>query len=468
MRLPDDALPEELERGNAPFIEIVGQVFGRRGEPLALEEVRTEAIARVFERLQMIEQQAKYEGTQVPAPVREWPVREHAAGDIGPRRSSPRSRWQPTLNLIAACLVLSLLVGSMLMVFNAIRHQSAPSPAARDKQALIWGYSGPAVTTLDPALASDPSSVNAVQLVFSSLVQSNGQHSLDGRFRLWSQMATSWAVSTDGLSWTFHIRKDLTFSDGTPITSRDIAYSLDRALSPSLIDQGGSGLTSLGLIRGASERAEGKLTTIIGTGVFAPDPHTIRIQTTRSSISFLDALASPAAAVVEESLIDRYGAAWSDHLNEGGASGPFKVQSWQRNTSFTVVPNTHYQGSQARVNKVEYVPYRDGASLYHAFLAGQVDIADVTPDQYQAARTNNAFTATPSFQIDYVGMNYLSRPFDNIKVRQALSLAIDREAFNQRVNDGAFIPTCHLIPQGMETSTRAFTCPDLKGDPALA
>src|SRR5207237_2186234 len=92
----------------------------------------------------------------------------------------------------------------------------------------IYRFPTTGISTLDPAVASDAFSEQAVSLIFNGLVQ------LDDNLQIQPELAQSWERSVDGLLWTFHLRSHLTFSDGTPLTSKDVAYSLDRALQPTL------------------------------------------------------------------------------------------------------------------------------------------------------------------------------------------------------------------------------------------
>ena len=101
--------------------------------------------------------------------------------------------------------------------------------AADSKQVFVSGYAEERVAdikTFDPALSTDANSLNAIDMVFTGLVQ------LDANLNVKGELAQSYSVGADGVTWTFKLKPNLAFSDGTPLTSTDVAYSIDRALQP--------------------------------------------------------------------------------------------------------------------------------------------------------------------------------------------------------------------------------------------
>ncbi len=106
---------------------------------------------------------------------------------------------------------------------------AAHPKAADSKQIFVYPEPGIAdIATFDPALSTDLPSIQAIDMVFTGLVQ------LDDNLKVQGVLAQSWDESSDGLSWTFHLRPNLKFSDGTPLTSKDVAYSIDRSLQPAV------------------------------------------------------------------------------------------------------------------------------------------------------------------------------------------------------------------------------------------
>jgi oligopeptide transport system substrate-binding protein len=208
-----------------------------------------------------------------------------------------------------------------------------PTKAAANQQIYVYPESGVSdIATFDPGLSTDAPSIAAIDLVFTGLVQ------LDDNLKVQPQLAASYSEGSDGLTWTFHLRPNLKFSDGTPLTSADVAYSIDRALQPA--EKSPVGPIYLALIKDSDKLVAGKIKTIIGDSVMTPDPNTVVLVANKKASYFLDALTYSCSYVLEKSLVDKYGnTKFTDHLTEGGGDGPFKVASYTHGQNLIFVPN---------------------------------------------------------------------------------------------------------------------------------
>src|SRR5215469_14416879 len=316
------------------------------------------------------------------------------------------------------------------------------------------------ISTLDPAQANDSFSANAIQMIFTGLVQ------LDDKLQVHPQLAQSWDESSDGLTWTFHLKTNLKFSDGTPLTSRDAAYSIDRALQPAT--KSNVAPIYLGLIKDSEKLLTNRVTTLVGDSLMTPNDTTLVITIKRKAAYFLDMLANPTSYVVEKSLVNKYGSTFPDHLTEGGGSGPWKVQRYLHGKEIDFVPNPNYYGPRPQLIKVIFPFYQQPDAVYRAYQAGHVDIAGVPVSTLASAKKNPDFHQVPQLWINYYTMNYLVKPFDNINIRQAFALAIDKTAIANTVWKGTLLPTNHIVPQGMTGYNPDLTAPDgtqnLKGN----
>lgn len=343
-----------------------------------------------------------------------------------------------------------------------------PAPAAQQ----IYRSSLPVsdIATFDPAEATDLYSGRSVDAVFTGLVE------LDDKLQVKPQLAASLpVVSSDGLSYTFTLKPNLKFSDGTPLTSQDVAYSIDRALSPAIANVAGVTLTYLGLIKDAPQRVSGKVPTLIGDSLIVVDPNTIKILVSKSTAYFLQALTYPTSYVVEKKVFDQWGTKWTDHLNDNGGqggAGPFVVQSYSHTTGITLVPNPNWYGQQTKLQKVEFLFYQTAATAYAAYQANQLDSAGVPAANIPQAKTKKQeFRSAPNLNISYLGINYLYKPFDNVKIRQALSLAINRDVIAKSIYKDTVTPSCHIVPEGQPGYNPDLKCPGgapTKGDPQMA
>src|SRR5258708_37045162 len=154
------------------------------------------------------------------------------------------------------------------------------------------------IQTFDPGLSTDLPSNQAIGHGFIGLVP------LDDQMAVRPQLASSWSLAPDGLTWTFNLRHNLKFSDGTPLTSADVAYSIDRALQPA--EHSTVAPIYLALVADSDKLLAGKIKTIINDSLRTPDPNTIIIKANKKASYFLDALTYSCSYVIEKSLIDKY------------------------------------------------------------------------------------------------------------------------------------------------------------------
>jgi oligopeptide transport system substrate-binding protein len=322
------------------------------------------------------------------------------------------------------------------------------------------------IKSFDPALSPDLYSVDAEEMVFTGLV------TLNDNMQVVDQMAASHSVAADGTTYTFKLKPNLKFSDGTSLTSTDVAYSIDRALDPAT--KSSDALSNLSLIKDADKRANGQIKTLIGDSLLTPDPQTIVIKTTQKAGYFLDELTQPTAFVVEKKLIQKYGTAFTDHLNEGGCTGPWQVSRYIHGKEIDFVPNPYYYGPRPQLAKVVVPFYQDLNTQYAAYQTNQVDIAFPTSSEIAQARAlpDKQYFQYPELSVEYIAMNYLTKPFDNIKIRQAFALAINKNEIAHEVYKDIVVPSNHIVPQGQPGYDPNLTGPDgvkgTSGDPALA
>jgi oligopeptide transport system substrate-binding protein len=351
--------------------------------------------------------------------------------------------------------VLLCVLTTLLVACGGGGNSGTATKAPASQQIYVYPQWGVAdIKTFDPALDQDLPSAEAIDMVFTGLVQ------LNDKLQIVDQLAASHHLSPDGTTWTFTLKPDLHFSDGTQLTSADVAYSIDRALDPNL--KSVVSPTYLGLIKDAAARNSGQIKTLIGDSLITPNPNTIVIKTSQKAAYFLDALAYPTSFVVEKSLIEKYGNNFTDHLEEGGGDGPFKVSRYIHGKEIDFIPNPDYYGPKPQLSKVVMPFYQQADTVYRAYQDNQVDTALVPTDQVSTAKAlpNGQYHQVSTLTIDYVGMNYLEKPFDNIKVRQAFALALDKNEISSSIWKGTRVATNHIVPQGMPGYDPNLTGPD--------
>jgi oligopeptide transport system substrate-binding protein len=322
------------------------------------------------------------------------------------------------------------------------------------------------IKSFDPALASDLYSSQAAEMVFTGLV------TLNDKMDVVDQLAASHSVAADGTTYTFKLKPNLKFSDGAPLTSADVAYSLDRTFDPAT--KSPTALFNIGLIKDSDKRANGQIKTLIGDSLIIPDPQTITIKTSQKAAYFLDELTQQTSLVVEKKLIQKYGTSFTDHLNEGGCNGPWQVSKYIHGKEIDFVPNPNYYGAKPQLAKVVFPFYQKLDTQYTAYLANQVDGAAVPAAQLAQAKAlpGKQYYQYPSLANGYLTMNYLTKPFDNIKIRQAFALAINKDEIAHNIWKDTAFASNHIVPQGQPGYNPDLTGPGgvkgTSGDPTLA
>lgn len=363
-------------------------------------------------------------------------------------------------------------VGLLALLVAACGTDNGSGPALAKNQTFTWPYFGTDQmqhnATMDPAVLTAAEDTGTINLLYSGLVTLKSSN-----LTVQPDAATSWDVDSTGTIYTFHLKKNLHFSDGTPLTASDYAYSIDRALDPTLCTvmdaksygaQGASSCariayTYLSMILGGVDRFNGTLSTMIGQGndqthgLDVVDPYTLRIRLSRPTPYFLEALSYPTSLPVERSLVQKYpGGLWVDHLDEGGCSGPFKVESYGGGKDLKVVPNPYWEDAWQKltITEVDRPAFQKIDDEYTAYnKQGQFDFTDVPAEAYSLARSQDDFNEVPTLATQYFGLNFDKPPFDNILIRRAFDLALNKQLLVDRILNGGASPTNHIIPRGM-------------------
>src|SRR5438105_4022394 len=273
------------------------------------------------------------------------------------------SRKKFTTKLLPAFLALMalLIVACGGPTGNGGATPTAAAKAPASQQIYRWAVANPDIPTFDPGQASDSISIDAILMVFTGMVQLNDQ------LQVAPELASSYDRAADGLSYTFHLRPGLKFSDGTALTSADVAYSIDRALSPHISSLSGVSLTYLGLIKDAPGRTTGKVKTLINDSILTPDANTVVLKLSKATAYFIEALTYPTAFVVEKSVVEKWADKYTDHLSDNGGqggSGPWKVKSYDHTTGIKFIPNPNYWGPKPQLQEVDQLFYKTAQTTY--------------------------------------------------------------------------------------------------------
>ncbi|GCE30511.1 ABC transporter substrate-binding protein [Dictyobacter alpinus] len=356
----------------------------------------------------------------------------------------------------------------LLAVFTIVLSACGGSTSTPDKgsttpdanQVLRFPNVGTAdIGKLDPASGPDSNSNLAINMILTGLVK----HDKD--LRVLPDQANSWDVSKDNKVYTFHLRSDVTFSDGTPVTAQSYVYTWTRALLPEVKSPNAPVLEEA--IVGANDVITGKSKTL--SGVKALDDHTLQVNLVRPTSYFLQVLTVSLFYPLNQKVIEKYGQAdWVNNV-AGSAigTGPFVVKSWQHAAKMTFVPNPHYYGKKTRLKEVQMSFLRQIPTAFKSYQAGQFDFTwgISSTDQLQAQNIPG-FVRKPVLESDLLFFNNKTAPFDKAAVRQAFAAAIDKKTLAKVVFHDTVTPASTIIPPGMPGAQADY--PGIPFDPAKA
>lgn len=261
--------------------------------------------------------------------------------------------------------------------------------------------------------------------------------------------AESWSVSEDGTVYTFKIR-DHVWSDGAPVTAGDFVFSLRRILNP---DTAAKYASILYPIKNAEALNSGNMSGMENLAVRAIDDRTLEVTLEAPTPYFLSQLTHYTAWPVPKHVVEALGDAWVKPGNSV-SNGAFTLAEWTPNAQIRVVKNPRFfDAANVALDEVIYYPGEDRAAALNRFRAGEVDIAtDFASDQIDWLRANLADETriSPYLGIYYYPFNNNAPPFDDKRVRQALSMAIDREAITDKVLRTGEVPAYSFVPPGTD------------------
>lgn len=295
---------------------------------------------------------------------------------------------------------------------------------------------------IDPNVTSNSFASPFLSNAFEGLVRTNRENSLE------PGLAESWEISEDGLTYTFTLREGLKWSDGTPLTAEDFVYSIQRVLTPETAAQYVTMLT--GYIDGAQAFYDGE-GDAESLGVKAEDETTLVIQLMEPAPYFLDILSMHVFAPVQKATIEANGDAWTLSPETYIVNGPFKVTEMNLGESVVMEKNEHYYGAEnVNLQRVVFRYIKEQATALTAFEAGEIDGFREVPlaDVPRLKAESDDFYSLPSYGTTYYLLNNGKAPYDDVNVRKALNLAIDRQALIDNVLMSSDTPATGLVAPG--------------------
>ncbi|MBI2832007.1 MAG: peptide ABC transporter substrate-binding protein [Chloroflexi bacterium] len=292
--------------------------------------------------------------------------------------------------------------------------------------------------TLDPHLASDvPSSVIVIE-VFGGLV------TLSTDLKVVPDLAESWKISPDGKTYTFTIRRDARFHNGKAVTANDFKWSLERVADPRT--QSTTVDTYLGDVVGVQDKLQGKSNEVSGVKVI--DDRTLEITIDSPKAFFLSKLTYPTAFVLDRENIESS----REWFKTPNGTGPFKLKEYREAELIVLERNPDYHLGPAKLDTVRFL--LSGGTPMVMYENNEIHVTGVGLADLDRVRdpssplSKELHIAPPSFTTSYLGMNVTKPPLDDIKVRQALAYAMNKDEIASKVLLDRVVPAYGILPPG--------------------
>jgi oligopeptide transport system substrate-binding protein len=320
------------------------------------------------------------------------------------------------------------------------------------------------LATLDPAIGYDWNNWSIIKSIFSGLMDYK-----PGTTELTPDLAESYTISDDGMTYTFKLRPGLKFHNGRALTSADVKYSIERAVNPKTQCPGAG---YFGTIKGYDDVAAGKTTSL--SGLATPDDMTVVFTLTRPDATFLHIMAINFGFVVPKEEVEKYGADFGHHPVGAGA---YKFVEWQLGQKLVLERNKDYHiAGVPYLDKITFEFGQDPTVALLRLQKGEVDLLGdgIPPAQFLQVTGDVAnkdlWVAGAQMNTDYVTLNVKVKPFDNLKVRQAVNMAINKDRIIQIINGRAKSANQVLPPTlpGYDTAHEGYAYDPAKAKALLA
>ena len=373
--------------------------------------------------------------------------------------------------LLAACMVFGLAACGSSSAPEASTENATTSTGTETNQAADAATTvstgekelavqiGPDPETIDPALNSAVDGGNMLLHSHECLLI------IDQDGKLQPGQAESYEVSEDGLTWTFHLREGLKWSDGSDLTANDFVYSWKRVCDPMVAAPYAE--TVLGMVKGYEDAIGGNLDAL---AVTAPDDLTLVVELNAPCSYFGSLAAFATLSPVQQATVEANGDAWATAPETYISNGPFYMTEWVPGSHITFSKNPYYWNADAiKLDRLKFVLMEDSNAAYSAYQTGEVlMIKDVPTEEIPSLEGNSDFYVDPIIGTYYVSLNIQRAPFDNADVRKALSLAIDREYVAGTLMQGTYSAASNFMGPGwIDTDGTEFMANANGGNPYI-
>ncbi len=299
---------------------------------------------------------------------------------------------------------------------------------------------GPSPETIDPALNSAVDGANMIIHAFEGLLK------FDKDNNIVPGLAESYDISDDGLTWTFHLRDGLKWSDGSDLTAEDFVYSWKRVADPETAAPYGYDL--LNYIKGYDEAEAGNVDAL---AISAPDAKTFVVELTNPCVYFDKICAFAVMVPVQKATIEANGEGWSTNPDTYITDGPYYMTEYTDGAQIVFQKNPNYwDAANITFDTIVWHLIEDSNAAYSAYQNGDLAmIKDVPTEEIPSLEGSSEFYIDAIMGTYYVSFNTQKEPFNDPKVREALSLAIDRDYVAGTIMQGTYTPATNFVGPGV-------------------
>jgi ABC-type transport system substrate-binding protein len=294
------------------------------------------------------------------------------------------------------------------------------------------------MATLDPAIGYDWQNWSMINSMFSRLVDYK-----PGGTDVFPSLADSYTISPDGLTYTFKLNPGAKFTNGRKVVAADVKYSIERAVNPKTQSPGAGFFHS---IAGADKMTDGSQTTI--SGIEAPDEGTIKFTLSQPDATFLNVLALNFASAVPKEVIEAEGA---DFGKKPVGSGTYMLKEWVTGQHLIFVRNPDYFRARPNLDQFTIEIGQEPLVAILRLEKGEIDIAGdgIPPAKYLEMKNSpdsaKMIVDRDQLETSYITINTTKKPFDDVRVRQAINMAINKDRIVKIIN-GRATPANQVLP----------------------
>lgn len=342
-------------------------------------------------------------------------------------------------------------IWSKLLVLTAVLSIAlvacgGPADEAEDVQQVLTLTETSSIPGMDTTQVSDTVSFTAMNNVFEGLYRLDGDNNpIEG-------MASSYEVSEDGLVFTFKLREDATWSNGTPVTANDFVYAWRKALHPDTLSEYAyimNDIKNAAAIQDDESELYGQVNEL---GVVAVDEHTLEVTLENAVPYFVSLTAFPTFFPQNEEFVTEQGENYAQEVDNLIYNGPFVLSKWQHEQGWTYTKNPDYwDADTVKLETIDVKVMRDNAAVTRLYTTGEVDRALLTAEYVDQYKDHEDYGTIQEPTVFFIRLNQGNEFIANENIRKAIANGFDKEGITNVILNNGSVPANYFMPEGFVT-----------------